>query len=70
MECLAEGRAQRQPEVDEERRQREEAERKVNEAERRGDEERRQREEAEREHEAEMNRMRARVAELEHRAVV
>ncbi|KAG1788346.1 uncharacterized protein HD556DRAFT_1404066 [Suillus plorans] len=69
MEGLVEGRAQRQAEVDEERRQREEAERKVNEAERRADEERRQREEAEREYEAELNRMRARMAELERRAV-
>ncbi|KAG2138019.1 hypothetical protein DEU56DRAFT_912644 [Suillus clintonianus] len=56
-----EGRAQRQPEVDEERRQREEAERKANEAERRADE-------AEREYEAELNRMRARMAELERHA--
>ncbi|KAG1766225.1 hypothetical protein EV702DRAFT_1257146 [Suillus placidus] len=62
MEGLVEGRAQRQPEVDEERRQREEAER-------RADKERRQREEAEREYEAELNRMRARMAELERRAV-
>ncbi|KAG1781753.1 hypothetical protein EV702DRAFT_1073179 [Suillus placidus] len=73
MEGLVEGRAQRQPEVDEERRQREEAERRADEerrqreeAERRADEERRQRE---REYEAELNRMRARMAELERRAV-
>lgn len=71
MAVLAEGRAQRQPEVDDERRQkeeetrkREEAERKANEAERRADEERRIREEAE----AELNQMRARMAALERRA--
>ncbi|KIK36944.1 hypothetical protein CY34DRAFT_16036 [Suillus luteus UH-Slu-Lm8-n1] len=57
-----EGGAQRQPEIDKERRQREEAERRV-------EEERRQKEEVAREHEAEMNRMRERVAELERRAV-
>lgn len=57
-----EGGAQRQPEIDKERRKREEAERRV-------EEERKQREEAERRHEAEMNRMRERVAELERRAV-
>ncbi|KAG1834964.1 hypothetical protein DFJ58DRAFT_821114 [Suillus subalutaceus] len=57
-----EGGAQRQPEIDKERRKREEAERRV-------EEERKQREEAEREHEAEMNRMREIVAELERRAV-
>lgn len=78
-----EGGAQRQPEIDKERRKREEAERRLEEerkqreeAERRVEEERRQREEerrqkdeAAREHEAEMNRMRERVAELERRAV-
>jgi hypothetical protein len=57
-----EGGAQRQPEIDKERRQREEAESRVEEVER-------QKEEAAREHEAEMNRMRERVAELERRAV-
>ncbi|KAG1832858.1 hypothetical protein DFJ58DRAFT_736261 [Suillus subalutaceus] len=90
MEGLVEGRAQRQPEVDKERRHREEVERKANEAERRADEERRQREEekrkadaesrradeerrqreeAEREYEVELNRMQARMAELERCAV-
>ncbi|KAG1722997.1 hypothetical protein EDD22DRAFT_1054541 [Suillus occidentalis] len=68
MAVLAEGRAQRQPEVDDERRQKEEERRKREEAERRVEEERRQREEAAREHEVEINRMRARMAELERRA--
>ncbi|KIK31991.1 hypothetical protein CY34DRAFT_19379 [Suillus luteus UH-Slu-Lm8-n1] len=51
-----EGRAQRQPEVDEERRHREEAERKAIEAESRADEERRQREEEKRKADAENRR--------------
>ncbi|KAG1785450.1 uncharacterized protein HD556DRAFT_1458469 [Suillus plorans] len=66
---------ERRRKADEERRQREEAEwradeerRQREEAEWRADEERRQREGAAREHEAEMNRMRARMAELERRA--
>ncbi|KAG2138582.1 uncharacterized protein EDB93DRAFT_1164817 [Suillus bovinus] len=76
MEGLMEGRAQCQQEVDIERRQREEAERRADEEKRRADEERRQREGAERkadeerkEFEAELNRMRARMAELERHAV-
>ncbi|KAG2737155.1 hypothetical protein P692DRAFT_20883920 [Suillus brevipes Sb2] len=64
-----EGRAQRQPEVGEERRQREEAERKANEAERKANEAERRADEERREHEAELSRIRARMAELERRAV-